>query len=77
MEAAQQAGHGSRQQAVTVEQHGVQAGFIVLHGAGCEEGLRVQGGLQEGDGLPLLLLGLTVGGQGTQDPSAQLHLHRQ
>ena len=62
VEAPQQAAHCSRQQAVAVEQYRLQAGFVVLHGGGGEQGLGVQGGLQQGDGLPLLLLGLAVGG---------------
>ena len=62
VEAAQQGSDSSRQQMAAVKQHSFQAGFKVLHGAGGQQGLGVQGGLQQGDGFALLLLRLTVGG---------------
>lgn len=60
---------------MTVEEHSVQAGFVVVQAAaGGEQGGGVQGGPEEGHCLTLLLLGLAVGRQGPQDPPAQPHL---
>lgn len=56
---------------MAVEEHRVQAGLVVTQAAGGEQGGGVQGGPQKGHGLALLLLGLAVGRQGSQDPPAQ------